>query len=146
MSAADVVRHRLAVARHGLAVEFALVQQLGHDGRETSGFVILFTQHLTGRLHVEEQGDVEPDPVPVVKVEGDTDVFGDGVEVDRRVRASSNRRVDDDGVLKGLSCHDVAGLAVRVDHFHNLSPGFVGALCSLAVRSRDGSRTRQSHA
>ena len=49
--------------------QHAHLDQLGHDRRHAAGAVIFLAEEAAGRLQVEEQRDVEADPLPVVVVE-----------------------------------------------------------------------------
>ena len=88
-------------------VDLAALHQLVDHGRHAAGAVILLAQVLARRLQVDEQRDGVADLLPVVVVELDADVAGDGVEVDRRVGGAADGGVDDDDVLERLARHDL---------------------------------------
>ncbi len=78
------------------------LHQFGDHRRHAAGVVIILAEIFARRLQVHQQRDVVADRLPVVVVELDAEMAGDGVEVDRRVGRAADRRIDDDGVLEGL--------------------------------------------
>ena len=72
----------LAVHGQRVFVDLACLDQLGDDGGNTAGAVIVLAQILAGRLQVDQQRYVEADLLPIVMSSFDADVAGDGVQMD----------------------------------------------------------------
>ena len=87
-----------------------MLHQLGDDGRDAAGMLVVLAEILAGGLEVDEERHLVADRLPVLDLELDADMAGDGVDVDRRIGRAADGRVDDDGVLEGLARHDVGGL------------------------------------
>jgi hypothetical protein len=142
----DIVLDRLAVAGQRIPMQLALIEELGHDGGEAASSVVLFAQHAARGLDIYQQRDLEAHFLPIVQVERDADVFGNGVEVDGSVGRAADGGVGDEGVFERFARHDIRRLAVCVDHLDDLDAGLVRHLGSFAVRGGDGGTPWQCHA
>jgi hypothetical protein len=99
--------------------------------------VVILAQVFAGRLHVDQQRHLVAMRLPVVDVELDADMAGNGVDVDGGVGRAADRRVDDDGVDEGLG-QDVGGLEVLVHHLDDAHAGAPGHFLAVAIGRRDG--------
>src|SRR5215469_18282364 len=106
----------------------------------------ILSQVLAGGHHVDEQWDVVAYPVPVVVVEMDTDMPGDGVEVPWRVGRSTECRVDDNGVLEGGAGQDLRGFQILTHHLDDAFASLVGHLGARSVGRTDGRTVRKAEA
>ena len=131
--------------RLGMRQQPAL-DQFGHDRRYAAGMVVILAEIFARRLQVDEKRYLVADRLPVVIVQCDAEMTGDGVEVDRRVGGAADGRVDDDGVLERLAGHDVGRLQVLVDHLDDAPARLIGNLAPFAVGRGDGGGRRQLHA
>ena len=142
-----VLAHRLAVDGQRIGMrQQARLHQFDDHRRHAAGMVIVLAEIFAGRLQVDQQRHLVADLLPVVIVELDAEMAGDGVEVDRRIGRAADRRIDDDGVLESLARHDVGRLQILVHHVDDALAGLIGDLAALAVGRGDGGRARQLHA
>ncbi len=69
-----------------------------------------------------------------------------GVQMDRSVCGTTNRRVDHNRILKRLAGHDVRGTQIFPYHVHDTFACFVADLTTLTVRRWNRGTSRQLHA
>ena len=125
--------------------QFAVAHQFRHNRRNTACVKIVFAQILARRLKIDQQRYIVTYFLPVVVCQLNAKVTGNSVEMDRSVRGPTNRRIDNDRILKGFPGHDVGGLLVGMNHVDNAFAGFVCGLSSFPVRRRNGCGTRKLH-
>jgi len=142
-----VLSDRFAVGRLHIGIrQQSGTQQLPDNGGNAARMVVILAEIVTRRLKVYEQRNIETNRLPVIIVQGNAEVTGNGVQMYRRVRRSADCRIDDDGVFECLAGHDVAGFEVFPNHVDNPLAGGIGHLATLAVGRRNGGRPWQLHA
>lgn len=107
--------------------------------------MIFFAKVFTRRGDVHQQRQLVPDCIPVVIVQLDTHVLGDGIQVDWRIRRSSNSSAAGNGILERLACQDIGRFDILSDHIDDPVSGLVGAGTSFAVWRGDGSTAWKGH-
>ena len=141
-----VLRDGLAVDGERVAMQATGRHQLVHHGRQPAGAKIILAQIRAGRLHVDEERHVVADFLPILDGEFDADMPRYGVEVDRRIGRTADRRTGDDRILEGGAGQDVRRLQVLAHDFDGAHAGLVGDLAALAIRRRDRGAAGQRHA
>jgi hypothetical protein len=92
--AGAVLANRTSIDRCGIGMgEQAVTHQLGDNRGNSSGVVIVLAEVIAGGLQVDQKRDVVANPLPVVVVERNIEVSGDGVEMNGNVRRSADGRV-----------------------------------------------------
>ena len=122
----DVLGQGLASDGHGIAVEqtFA-VKRLGH-GRHAARPVIGLAEITPGGLAIDQQRHLVAIGLPVLQLQLDLGMAGDGLQVDRRVGRPADGRVDADGVQERPARQDIAGFQILPHHLDNAPPGQIG--------------------
>ncbi len=127
-------------------VQFARCHQFRHHGRKAASAEIGFAEVCARRHHVHEQRNVVADAVPIVVVQLDADVAGDGVHVRRAVGGCSDGGRTHNRVFEGLARHDPRRAQILVDERNRAQARRVGHLPAFAVRGGDRSAAGKRHA
>ena len=146
MDLGAVFSHRLAVDGQRVLMDELALHQFVDDRRNAAGAVIFFAKIFASGLHVDEEGHLVPDRLPILNRKRHADVAGDGVDVDRRIGRAANGAVDDDRVLERLARQDVRRLQVLPHHFDDPLASSIGDLTALTMGGRDCGAARQAHA
>ena len=142
---AAVLAHRPAIDRQRIGMrQQAGLHQLGDDGGNAAGVMVVLAEIFAGRLQVHQQRYLVADRLPVIIVELDAEMAGDGVEVDRRIGRTADRGIDDNGVLERLAGHDLGRPQILVHHLDDALAGFIGESARARGRARGSRRNRAS--
>ena len=72
-------------------MELPLFEQSIHHGRHPSRTMVVFTQVLPRRLKIDQQRDIKTDLFPILDIEIDAHMTGNGIDVDWSIRRTANR-------------------------------------------------------
>ena len=109
-----------AVGCHGIRVrQQPCGKQFANHSRHASGSVIIFAKIFTRRLQVDQKRHVMAQVLPIIIVQGHAEVFGDPIEVDRRIGRAANSGIDHNGIFKGFAGHDAIRSQIVMHHIDN---------------------------
>ena len=103
----EVLGHRPAGDREGVAVHEPGVEQQLHDDRDAADLVDVVHDVAAERLEVAEVRHLRADPGEVVEGQVDVGLAGDREQVQHGVGRAAERHHDGDGVLERRLGHDL---------------------------------------
>ena len=115
-----IVADAASVGGNGLRVwQEAVPDQFANHRRHPAGAMIVLAEIFAGRLKIDQKRDPVSEGLPVVIRQIDAEMQRDGIEMDRRVGRPADGRIENDGVLKSGTGHDVGGFQIIPDHIND---------------------------
>ena len=141
----QVLRHRLAGARHDIAVQETSVQQMLQHDRHAADAINVGHVILPARLGVGDVRHLRSDAIEVVEVECDTCLVGDSQEVQHCVRTSTKGIEHGDRVLERLLGHDVAWINTETSQVDDGLASATRIIFAALVNSRRRCSSGKAH-
>ena len=120
-------------------------EELGHHRRQAAGAVEIFSEMGPGRLEVNQEWQGMAEGLPILQIEVDAGMAGDGDDVGRTIRAPAKGGVDADAIEERGAGHDPGRPQVFCHHRHDSFSGRMRRLAALAVGAGDLRRAGEGH-
>ena len=120
-------------------------EELGHHRRQAPGAVEIFSQMGPGRLKVNQERQGMAEGFPVLQIEVDAGMAGDGDDVGGAIRAPAEGGVDADGIEERGAGHDPGRPQILCHHRHDPFSDRMRRLAALAIGAGDLRRAGEGH-